>query len=142
MVRTTVIVGFPGETEAEFEELLAFIRTASFDRLGAYPYSREPGTRAARMPGQVPEAVKQERLGRILRVQARLSRARLRRQLGRTVRVLMDTPTIGRTEWDAPEIDGVARLTKGRARPGEYLAVTVTRTTTHDIEIRKLKRNR
>ncbi len=141
-LRTTVIVGFPGETETEFEELLAFIRAAAFDRLGAYPFSREPGTRAARMPGQIPEAVKQERLGRLLRVQACLSRARLRRQIGRTVRVLMDTPTIGRTEWDAPEIDGVARLVEGRARAGEYLAATITRTTTHDIEIRKLERNR
>jgi len=132
-IRTTVIVGFPGETEAEFSEMLGFLRHAGFDRLGAYAYSRERGSRAASLPNQVPEPVKHERLRRLMKMQEGISRHRLRRLLGRRVSVQMDTPTTGRTEWDAPEIDGDVRIVGSSFVPGQMLEVRVTRTGTHDV---------
>ncbi len=135
-IRTTVLVGFPGETEQEFEELLCFIRQARFNRLGAYAFSAEPGTRAHRMPDQIPAAVRQSRLRELMRVQAGLSRRNLHKLAGQELRVLMDTPTTGRTEWDAPEIDGVVKLRNGKTRVGDFVQVQVTRTGTHDIHAR------
>jgi ribosomal protein S12 methylthiotransferase len=131
-IRTTLIVGFPGETEAEFSELLDFVHKARFDRLGAYAYSAEPRTRAARLPGQLPEAVKQRRLARLMQLQARISREKLNSLVGRRVRVLADTSRAGRTEWDAPEIDGVVRLTRP-VTPGTFVSCRVLRSTTHDL---------
>jgi len=131
-IRTTLIVGFPGETEQEFEELLEFVRTARFDRLGAYGYSPEPGTRAARMSGQVPGPVKLERLGRLMRLQARVSREKLAALVGRNVLVLADDERTGRTQWDAPEIDGKVKFTRP-VSPGSFVRCHVVRATTHDI---------
>ncbi len=136
-IRTTVIVGFPGETDAEFAELLEFVRQAQFDRLGAYAFSPEPGTPAARMPDQVSAAVKQQRLAQLMRLQARISRERLSLLLGRRVLVLADSPDTGRTQWDAPEVDGVVRLTRP-VRPGTLVRCRVLRSTTHDLLARPL----
>ncbi len=132
-IRTTLMVGFPGETDAEFEELLEFVHAGSFDRLGAYAYSREPGTRAARLPGQLPEAVKADRLRRVMRAQAAVSRRRLSNLVGRRLTVLVDSPGTGRTEWDAPEVDGTVRITGAPASPGSFVSVVVTGSGTHDL---------
>ncbi len=132
-LRTTVIVGFPGETDREFEELLGFVRAARFDRLSAYAYSAEPGTAAAALPGQVPARVKRERLAELMRAQARISRANLRRLVGSELTALVDQPGIGRTEWDAPEVDGTVRLEGRPARAGAFVRCRVTRSSTHDL---------
>lgn len=132
-IRTTVIVGFPGETHTEFGELLGFIRRAEFDRLGCYPYSPEPGTAAAALKRQVPGQTRQERARQLMRVQAAISRRRLRALLGRTIEAVVDAPGLARTEWDAPEIDGVVRLVGRHPRPGSFTRVRITDTSTHDI---------
>jgi ribosomal protein S12 methylthiotransferase len=157
-IRTTIIAGLPGETARDFEELLAFVRAARFDRLSCYAYSPEPGTRAARFAGQVSPAVKKERVRRLMLAQAAISRANLRKLVGRKVTVLVDALTadteshhkgtkaqrghekrtglgtaIGRTEWDAPEIDGVVRLTGRRVHPGTFVRALVTASSTHDL---------
>lgn len=132
-LRTTVMVGFPGETETDFAELLDFLGRAEFDRLGAYAFSAEPGTRAAGLRPRVPVAVRQERLDRLMKLQAGISRRRLRRLRGRVLRVLADEPDTGRTEWDAPEVDGVVRFRGGSATPGKYVNVLVTGSDTHDL---------
>jgi ribosomal protein S12 methylthiotransferase len=138
-IRTTVIVGFPGETEAEFRELLDFLGSARFDRLGAYAYSPEPGTAAARLSAQLPAELRSRRLSRVMATQAAISRGNLRRLKARTLKVLMDSPVTGRTEWDAPEIDGIVRLEGGTGTPGSLVAARVIRTLTHDLIARPLR---
>jgi ribosomal protein S12 methylthiotransferase len=119
VLRTTFIVGFPGETEAEFRQLLRFMEEQEFDRVGAFTYSAQPGTPAAEMPGQVPEAVKQERYGRLMELAQQISLASNRAMAGREVDVLIesrepatsasgDPVSVGRTYRDAPEVDGMA----------------------------------
>jgi ribosomal protein S12 methylthiotransferase len=138
-IRSTFIVGFPGETEAEFEELLAFLREARLDRVGCFAYSPVEGARANELPGAVAEAVKQERLERFMAVQAAVSRERLAAKVGREIDVLVDdvegAVAIARGSADAPEIDGVVRVqgVKG-ARAGEFLRVRVTAAGDHDLE--------
>jgi ribosomal protein S12 methylthiotransferase len=138
-IRSTFIVGFPGETEAEFEELLAFLREAQLDRVGCFAYSPVEGARANELPGAVPEEVKQERLRRFMRVQAGVSAARLASKVGRELRVLVDDVegrvAIARSSADAPEIDGVVRVKGAKgAKPGDFLAVRVTAASDHDLE--------
>jgi ribosomal protein S12 methylthiotransferase len=138
-VRSTFIAGFPGETDAEFEELLQFLREAQLDRVGCFAYSPVEGARANELPGAVPEEVKQERLARFMEVQAAISRDKLRQKIGRTLDVLVDeiqgSTAIGRSAADAPEIDGIVRVAKARgARPGDFLEVQVTGSTNHDLE--------
>ena len=121
-IRSTFIVGFPGETEAEFRELLDFLEAAQLDRVGAFTYSDVPEADANDLPGAVPEEVKQERLARFMEVSQRISTARLAQKVGRTVQVIIDeynddeedtlagTRLIGRTAGDAPSIDGQVYL--------------------------------
>src|SRR5262249_53170605 len=123
-VRSTFIVGFPGETGAEFEELLAFLRAAELDRVGCFAYSPVEGARANALPGAIPDAVKEERRARFMQVQGEISRAKLARKVGRTLEVMVDEAAAGgraiaRSHADAPEIDGVVRV-KGaqHAKPG------------------------
>lgn len=137
-VRTTIIVGLPGETKRDFDELLAFVRTAKFDRLSCYAYSPEPGTRAVRLPGQVSPAVKKERVRRLMLAQAAISRANLKKLIGRELQILVDAPGIGRTQWDAPEIDGVVKLSGRIAHPGRFVRALVTSSSTHDLTARVL----
>lgn len=132
-LRTTIIVGFPGEGEREFRELTEFVRTVQFERLSVYAFSAEPSTAAAGMKGQVPESVKRERVRELMKLQAAVSRNHRRRLLGKELLVLVDRPGIARTEWDAPEVDGVVRL-KGRpVAPGRFVRCRVTGATTHDL---------
>src|SRR5688572_26167875 len=115
-IRSTFIAGFPGETEAEFEELLVFLREAQLDRVGCFAYSPVEGAKANELPGALPEPVREERRARFMQVQAGISRERLKRKVGKTIDVLVDEVgegvAIARSAADAPEIDGVV-LVKG-----------------------------
>ena len=130
-VRSTFIVGFPGETGAEFEELLEFLDEAQLDRVGCFAYSPVAGAAANALPDQVPEAVKQERRARFMRAQQKISARKLKAKIGRTIRVLIDAPGVGRSSADAPEIDGTVRFTGGR--PGNFADVVIERASAHDL---------
>jgi ribosomal protein S12 methylthiotransferase len=137
-IRSTFITGFPGETEAEFEELLDFLREARLDRVGCFAYSAVDGAAANELPDHVPEELKQERRARLMQLQARISTERLAQKLGRRIRVLVDevsrSGALARSSADAPEIDGVVRvLDGGELRPGAFAEVVVEDTTEHDL---------
>ncbi|HEX4780904.1 MAG TPA: 30S ribosomal protein S12 methylthiotransferase RimO [Usitatibacter sp.] len=137
-VRSTFIVGFPGETEAEFEELLSFLEEARLDRVGCFAYSPVEGAAANSLEGAVPDEVKEERRARFMRTQEAISAAKLARKVGRRLEVLVDevegARAIARSAADAPEIDGVVHVTGARgARPGDFLQVEVTASTPHDL---------
>jgi ribosomal protein S12 methylthiotransferase len=137
-IRSTFIAGFPGETEAEFEELLDFLRAAELDRVGCFAYSPVDGAKANELPDPVPEKVKEERRTRFMQVQSAISRAKLRRKVGMTLEVLVDeiegTVAIARSKADAPEIDGVVRVRNAKgARPGDILRARVTGAQEHDL---------
>jgi ribosomal protein S12 methylthiotransferase len=143
-VRSTFIVGFPGETEREFEELLAFLEAAELDRVGCFAYSPVQGAVANALPDPVPEAVKEDRRARFMAVQARVSARRLARKVGTMQRVLVDTVdgdrAIGRSSADAPEIDGVVHVLGARdAAPGSFLDVRISRADEHDLHGRVVK---
>jgi ribosomal protein S12 methylthiotransferase len=138
-LRSTFIAGFPGETEAEFEELLAFLREARLDRVGCFAYSPVEGAKANELPGALPEEVREERRARFMQVQAAISRERLAAKVGRTLEVIVDEiqgrTALARSAADAPEIDGVVRVKVTRAsRPGDMLRVRVTAAGEHDLE--------
>jgi len=139
-LRTTFLVGFPGETSGQFEHLLEFMREMRFDRVGVFLYSREDGSRAAKLPRQVPEAVKRERHARAMALQQQLSRERNAAMVGRRLRVLVDRPSnrrrfawIARSEADAPDVDGRVYLAERSLRAGEFLDVTVTGSSEYDL---------
>jgi ribosomal protein S12 methylthiotransferase len=137
-IRSTFIVGFPGESADDFERLLDFLREAELDRVGCFAYSPVEGAAANALPDPVPEAVKQERRERFMQVQAQVSRARLAAKVGGTIDVLVDSvrgeQVIARSKADAPEIDGVVHIkTKRRLNPGEFARVRVTRAGEHDL---------
>ncbi|MEP7208873.1 MAG: 30S ribosomal protein S12 methylthiotransferase RimO [Casimicrobiaceae bacterium] len=139
VVRSTFIVGFPGETEREFEDLLAFLQTAQLDRVGCFAYSPVDGATANALPDPVPDAVKEDRRARFMAVQATISAARLQRRIGSVLPVLVDGHedgvAIARGPADAPEIDGVVRIADGRALPvGAFAQVRVTAADAHDLE--------
>ena len=135
-IRSTFIAGFPGETEAEFAELLAFLDEAQLDRVGCFAYSPVEGATANALPGHVPEQVKEERRERFMAKQAKISAAKLQGKVGKTVKVLIDEPGIGRSSADAPDIDGVVRFKGGKT--GEFAQVLVERADEHDLYGRKL----
>ncbi|MGE5095198.1 MAG: 30S ribosomal protein S12 methylthiotransferase RimO [Betaproteobacteria bacterium] len=142
-LRSTFIVGFPGETEAEFEELLAFLDEAQLDRVGCFAYSAVEGAAANGLPGAVPEEVKEERRARFMEKQERISRARLASKVGREIEVLVDemqgATAIARSKADAPEIDGIVRVKGAKgAKPGDVLRVRVTAAGAHDLEAKAL----
>ena len=123
-LRTTFIVGFPGETEADVDELAAFIREAQFERLGVFRYSQEEGTRAAKMADQVPAREKERRWHRLMTLQKEIAAAVSERSVGRTLKVLVEEPGVARGEADAPDIDG--RVYVPRELPaGEFAEVTI-----------------
>ncbi len=131
-LRSTFITGFPGETEAEFSELLEFLKEAQLDRVGCFAYSPVAGAAANALPDAVPDKVREERRGRLMQAQAAISAARLQAKIGRTLKVIVDEPGLGRSSADAPEIDGVVRF-KGCARVGEFAAVLIERSGEHDL---------
>ena len=139
-LRTTLITGFPGETEDQFRELLDFVEETEFDRLGAFAYSPEEGTPAARLPDQLPEEVKQERLDRLMTLQARISLKRNQARVGSTEKVLVTDldeqgRALGRSSLEAPETDGEIVFTCGSGRPeiGSFVPVRITRAETYDL---------
>ena len=138
IIRTTLMVGFPGETEAEYEEMLAFMREARFDRLGAFAFSPEEGTAAAAMPDQIDEDVKQERLDRLMTAQQAISASLMRERVGETCQVLVEGRRrgryYGRSRLEAPEIDGKVLFTAGdNLRPGDYADVFITDASEYDL---------
>ena len=139
-LRTTLITGFPGETEDQFRELLDFVEETEFDRLGAFAYSPEEGTPAARLPDQLPEEVKQERLDRLMTLQARISLKRNQARVGSTEKVLVTDldeqgRALGRSRLEAPETDGEIVFNGGSLKPevGSFVPVRITRAETYDL---------
>ncbi len=139
-IRSTFLVGFPGESERAFGQLLAFVEAAQLDRVGAFTFSAEEGTRAAEMPDQVPPEEARERYHRLMSRQQTISLARNQRWVGRTLEVLTERPGAERGEWvgrsfrDAPEIDGTVVIASRRAlRPGDLATVKVSGAEPYDL---------
>ena len=137
-IRSTFIVGFPGETESEFEELLSFLGDAELDRVGCFAYSPVEGAAANALPDPVAEEVKEERHGRFMAVQAKISSRRLKAKVGKTIDVLVDALdgeiAIARSAADAPEIDGVVTIENGGALDiGDFARVRITGAAEHDL---------
>src|SRR5438477_1794360 len=127
-IRSTFIAGFPGETEGEFRELLDFLEEAELDRVGCFAYSPVPGASANELPGALPDESREERRERLMRLQAKISARRLKRRVGKTIKVLVDEVkgerAVGRSAGDAPEIDGVMHIEGGSAlKPGDWAQV-------------------
>ncbi|MCC6378070.1 MAG: 30S ribosomal protein S12 methylthiotransferase RimO [Burkholderiales bacterium] len=148
-IRSTFITGFPGETEADFEELLQFLQAAELDRVGAFAYSPVEGAAANALPGPVDPDVREARRARFMERQAAISAERLAAKVGRTLDVLVDSiessgrsksrhaVAIARTAGDAPEIDGVVRIENGGTlAPGSFARVTVVASDAHDLDAR------
>jgi len=138
-LRSTFIVGFPGETAADFELLLSWLDDAQLDRVGCFKYSPVDGARANALDGAVPEELKEERYARFMERAAAVSTARLARRVGQSLRVLVDRVADGvayaRTEGDAPDIDGVVRLKASAAtRAGEFVQATIVGADAYDLE--------
>lgn len=146
-LRSTFIVGFPGETEQDFEHLLGFLKAAQLDRVGAFAYSAVEGAAANALPGQVPEEVKAERLDRFMEVQSEISTLKLEQRIGQTVRVLVDEVTsemiYARSAAESPEIDGMIMIANQEddfeesvsieVLPGEWLEVVIVDADEHDL---------
>ena len=137
-LRSTFIVGFPGETEEEFEELLDFLEEAQLDRVGAFMYSPVDGAVANELPDHIPPAVQEERLGRLMQLQAEISAERLKRKIGKTMQVLVDEVdeegAIARSSADAPDIDGVVYINEGQElEVGQLVNVRITDSDEHDL---------
>lgn len=138
MLRTTLMVGFPGETEEDFDELMDFVKEIKFDRMGAFMFCPEDGTRAAEMPDQIPEEVKQERYDRLMTLQHGVSLAQNKARVGTTCRVLVEKKRgsryVGRSEYEAPETDG--SIFFGSEEPceiGSFVNVKITAAKAYDL---------
>src|SRR6266702_2415231 len=131
-LRTTFIVGFPGETEAEFETLLDFIRQTRFERLGIFKYSQEEGSRAAKMPNQITAKITNARFRMAMSIQQQIAYEIAREKVGRELKLLVDQPHIARTEADAPDVD--ARVVLSKAVPvGEFISRRITGSRGYDL---------
>ena len=147
-LRTTFIVGFPGETEEEFAELAEFVRTTKFERMGVFAYSDEPGTPAFLLPGRIPDDVKERRRLQLMEAQQPVAEEVNRKLVGRTLDVLIDSPDhswkgpgkrwIGRAYTDAPDVDGVAIVTGRRLSPGDLVPCRIDSTDGYDIQVTTL----
>jgi ribosomal protein S12 methylthiotransferase len=131
-IRTTFIVGFPGETEADVDELCEFIRAAKFERLGVFRYSQEEGTRAAKMENQIPKKTKEARWHRVMKLQREIAAEVSQRFAGRTLKVLVEEPGVARGEADAPDIDGRVYLPI-TVPVGEFAQVKITGHEDYDL---------
>jgi ribosomal protein S12 methylthiotransferase len=140
-IRSTFIVGLPGDTEAAFEELLAWLDEAQLDRVGAFKYSPVEGAAANDIAAHVPDDVQEERLARFMRKSAAISAARLANKVGQRLQVLVDAhdgnTAIARSMADAPEIDGIVKIARGgKLRIGEFAEVEITGSSEHDLDAR------
>jgi ribosomal protein S12 methylthiotransferase len=145
VLRTTFIVGFPGETEQEFEELVAFVRQARFERAGVFPYSFEPGTPATRLDGHLPEEAKAERRDRLMQAQQEVAFAWTAAQVGKEIETIVDGPdpdvpnhVLARSQADAPDIDCVVRVKGKNLHAGDLVRVKVTAADGYDLAGRVL----
>ncbi len=145
VLRTTFIVGFPGETEAEFEDLLAYVAEARFERLGVFPYSLEPDTPAARLPGHLAEAVKLERRDRIMAEQQPIAFEFNEGLVGRSLDILIDGPSpdaeaadlwLGRSYADAPDVDGLVYVASKHVEPGDLVRCEILAADGYDLVAR------
>ena len=137
-LRSTFIVGFPGETEEEFEELLDFLEEAQLDRVGAFMYSPVDGAGANELADHIPPEIQEERLGRLMQLQAEISAGRLKRKIGKTMQVLIDEVdeegAIARSSADAPDIDGVVYINDGQdLQVGQFVNVQIIDSDEHDL---------
>jgi ribosomal protein S12 methylthiotransferase len=142
-IRSTFVVGFPGETEADFDTLLQWLQDAQLDRVGCFEYSPVDGAAANALPDPVPDALKAERRERFMRLAARISAERLARKVGREMRVLIDSvaekEAIARTEGDAPDVDGIVRIpaargAAGKLKAGDWADVLITGADDYDLK--------
>ena len=131
-LRTTFIVGFPSETDAAFESLLEFIERTRFDRLGVFKYSQEEGSRAAKMPEQIPAKIKNERYRRAMTIQQQIAREMAHEKVGRELRLLVDQPFLARTEADAPDVDARVILSEP-AGVGKFIRRRITGSRGYDL---------
>jgi ribosomal protein S12 methylthiotransferase len=137
-LRSSLIIGFPGEGESQFKALMDFVEEIEFDHLGAFKYSPEEGTPASRLPDPIPESVKEERLRRLMKLQQKISLKKYRQMVGRKMKVLVERPNHpggalrGRLQTQAPEIDGCVLL-KGKARPGDWVEARITQALPYDL---------
>jgi ribosomal protein S12 methylthiotransferase len=137
-IRSTFIAGFPGETEGEFKELLDFLEEAGLDRVGCFAYSPVQGAKANELSGALSDEVREERRGRLMELQGKISARRLKRKLGKTIKVLVDEVkaggAVGRSAADAPEIDGVVHIEDGSTlKPGDWVQVKILSSDEHDL---------
>lgn len=140
-IRTTVMVGFPGETQDDFEELYSFIQEAKFDKLGCFSYSKEEGTPASKLKEQIHPMTKKSRYRKIMELQQEISKANLERKIGKKINILVEGITenqkyyVGRSEMDVPEIDGLVYLKKGnrKLRVGTFTTATVVKVEDYDL---------
>lgn len=143
-IRTTLMVGFPGETDDDFEQLLEFVKTQRFDRMGAFAYSEEEDTYAAlHLEDDVPEEVKQKRLDRLMELQEEISQELNEEMVGKKVRLLVDerngdTLTC-RSQWDSPEVDLTYTVHDRDARPGDFIEAEITEAWPFDFEAERIK---
>lgn len=140
-LRTTFLVGFPGETESDFEELMELVEETRFERLGGFAFSCEEGTHAATLPDQVDPDVAQDRLSRLMRRQSEISLEINEARIGQTMKVLVDGVAEGqshrfdaRTEFDAPEVDNAVQIVDGECEPGKFANVKIVGATEYDLE--------
>ena len=142
-LRTTFIVGYPGETEEEFQTLLDFVEEIKFDHVGVFPFSFEPGTTSEPLGDPISSEVKEERLQRLVAVQEKISLARNQSFVGQTQQVLIegynDGISVGRAYHDAPEIDGMV-FVEGEARVGQIIPVQITGAMVHDLTARLIQK--
>lgn len=147
VLRTSIIVGFPGETEADFQSLVRFVERVEFDHLGVFAYSPEAGSRAARLEGQIDEEVKANRCRHLIEVQKTISHNHLERYVGKVERVLVETThpetdflLTGRLAGQAPEVDGCVIITGGEGYPGHIMEAHITAAHDYDVEAELLPR--
>ncbi len=138
-LRTSLIVGFPGETEEHFAELLGFVNSAKFERLGAFPYSREEGTPAASFRKQIPKEVKEQRLKEIMLAQQKIALKKHKNLVGNTISVMVDEKSnkngawLGRTYGDAPDVDSKVIIRENHLKPGDIKNMIITGTAGYDL---------
>ena len=132
VIRSTVMVGFPGETEEDFEELYEFIKWAKFDKLGCFMYSKEEGTVAYNMENQVHPMTKKKRYNKIMKLQKEISEENLKKHLGKNLKILVENKGIGRSYMDVPEIDGVTYI-KGDAKINSFIKCKITGVKEYDL---------
>ena len=132
IIRSTVMVGFPGETKEQFEKLEEFVKETKFDKLGCFAYSKEDGTPASKMDEQVHHMTKKSRYNKIMKLQEEISAEKLSKFVGKTFDVLVEADGVGRTYMDVPEIDGVI-LFKGKADLGTFVKCKVTGSKEYDL---------